>query len=337
MKKIFLLGCILSAGIFSKAGLLTVSNNSGFPAQYATIAAAITAANAGDTIYVYATGNYYGEVNTLTKRLIIFGGGSQTNGGCWTDRINCNPGSDGSVISGFGFAANANCSANNVAYTDCQFNSNGGCFTFNGNNGLLENNIFYIGLCLNTYGLSNIVIRNNIFYSGFGGLPGITGTVSNNVFSSATAGDGTFWFLQNGEAMGNGLTISNNIFYKKSPAHGVVSQCNFIKNIYYDTNGNVPPVNAGSSGNIEADPQFENYPAGGISSYNLAHSYKILAASPGHNYGTDGTDVGVWGGQNPMNVPFYAPLPRVYEITAVNNTVPQGGQLQLTIKATKAH
>jgi hypothetical protein len=66
------------------------------------------------------------------------------------------------------------------------------------------------------------------------------------------------------------------------------------------------------------------------------YDYHLQAGSPGINFGTDGKDVGMWGGTVPVNLGFEPPVPRIYDLKVNNATVPAGGTIQLTIKATKA-
>jgi hypothetical protein len=135
---------------------------------------------------------------------------------------------------------------------------------------------------------------------------------------------------------GPGVRIWNNIFFKSNPIgpNGVTSLSEFKNNIYHLTN-NPPPANGLSSGNINADPQFVNFPIAGAT-FSFDYNFHLQPSSPGINYGTDGKDVGMWGGPVPVNWGFEPPIPRIYELTVNNSTVPAGGTLQLTIKATKA-
>jgi hypothetical protein len=75
MNRIFLLSFqLLLFAYFSYAKVLTVSNRTGSSAQYATIAAAISDAIAGDTIYVQGSETDYGNID-LNKRLVFMGPG----------------------------------------------------------------------------------------------------------------------------------------------------------------------------------------------------------------------------------------------------------------------
>nr|MCU0389209.1 hypothetical protein [Chitinophagaceae bacterium] len=69
----------------ANAGVLTVNNATVSPGQYNTIAAAIAAASAGDTILIHGTGINYGSI-TVDKRLVFIGPGHNP-----VDKQNTNP------------------------------------------------------------------------------------------------------------------------------------------------------------------------------------------------------------------------------------------------------
>jgi pectin methylesterase-like acyl-CoA thioesterase len=70
---LLILFCIVSLSAF--ATIRTVSNDPQNPAQFNTIQAAVNAAVVGDTIYVNASSTTYSENVSVTKRLVLIGGG----------------------------------------------------------------------------------------------------------------------------------------------------------------------------------------------------------------------------------------------------------------------
>jgi hypothetical protein len=347
MRILFTLLCFSLSAFLAQANILTVSNSTVYPAQYSTIMSAVNAAVAGDTIYIYPTGpsNFYAEPININKKLVIIGGGVYADRvgklGTWSQTSSyslqiTSAAAEGSVIMGMGFVSPVAVGTladpvNNIMFSDCRFS---GCEVY-GNNIVFENNIMSsTPVNVSSYGALNIIFRNNLVYAGIGLRPGTTGILENNVFVTSDQANAALRYIQNGEAWGPGVTMRNNIFYRADigPA---AAQSPFVNNIYFLTN-NPTPSTLGSSGNMNANPLFINLPPNGSTDFVLAHDFHLQASSPGKNFGTDGKDAGVWGGNRPINAFFESPLPRVIQITLSNNTIPTGGQVQLTIKATKA-
>lgn len=71
-----------------------------------------------------------------------------------------------------------------------------------------------------------------------------------------------------------------------------------------------------------------------ICNVSVGSNLALKSTSPGHNAGTDGKDIGLYGGagaQNPLTgVP---PIPLVTTMNINNVTVAPGGTLSVTIKA----
>ncbi len=151
----------------------------------------------------------------------------------------------------------------------------------------------------------NLVLRNNLFLN----------RTSNNFLSLIE------------------IVLENNIFYKSEPTG--LSLSTFNNNLTYLCNNNTIPYgdNLGS-GNIEAtDPEFINYPAlGGAHSW--SYDYGLEATSPAAGTGTNGTDIGLTGGNAPVNqLPIYAKIPGVTLLDIPVSSVPVGGTLQIQIEA----
>jgi len=235
-----------------------------------------------------------------------------------------------------------NTSVDNVVISECKI-SNAYFFC---NNILFENNIVSYsgcgGSCVNFYGTTQRIIQNNIFDNNVGFKDG-DAIIRNNIFASNDQGRKSFSSLSSVFAT-NAVQIHNNIFYKNSPSgiasDGIGGTFNFLANAEYKNNiayltTDGFPANSSSSGNLITNPLFENYPALGAA-FSFEYDYRLQPVSPGINYGIDGKDVGMWGGIAPVNAGFEPPIPRIYQLSVSNATVPPGGTIQLTIKATKA-
>ncbi len=346
----FLVACCINS--LAWANILTVSNNVTFPGQYSTIQSAINAASTGDTIYIYPSASLYNEAVNITKRLVIIGSGANEQRPSrlpsFVNTINLtSSAASGSVLTGL-YLYNIITSGSdiipvdNLIVSDCRFNGqDGGICQFFGSNILIENCIFFGngiggGFRFPRYGSSGNIIQNSYIHGSIALRPGTNTIIRNNIFASGDANTVAFTDIQNGEAFGPNVRIWNNIFFKSNPIgpRSVSDASEFKNNIYHLTN-NPPPVNAQSSGNLNANPQFVNYPIGG-SNFSFEYNFHLQPSSPGINYGTDGKDVGMWGGPAPVNLGFEPPIPRIYDFKVNNATVPAGGTIQLTIKATKA-
>jgi hypothetical protein len=346
----FLFSLLVACNIASllNANILTVSNHAGYPGQYNTIQSAVNAANAGDTIYIYPSPVVYNETVNSSQRLVIIGSGAnpQRPSGLLSYVFSINltsTAASNSVIMGLYITGSIVCGSdvnhiNNLVVSDCQFNA--GSNYFFGSNILIENCILSsnngLGGSLQMRSASSgNILQNNYFHGSIHLRPGTNTIIRNNIFASGDVNTNAFAYIQNGEAFGSSVKILNNIFFKSNIAPpGVADACEYKNNVYYLTN-NSAPSNAQSSGNINADPQFVNYPALGAS-FSFNYDYHLQPTSPGINYGTDNNDIGMWGGLAPVNKGFEPPIPRIYQFTVNNPNVPAGGTIQLTIKATKA-
>jgi len=67
--------------------------------------------------------------------------------------------------------------------------------------------------------------------------------------------------------------------------------------------------------------------------------YRLQPGSAAANYGTDGKDVGIYGGTSPIDYPLAGepPVPQIKSMTINNNVVPPGGTLNVNVKAKKAN
>jgi len=349
MKTLFtflLIGCLSGS---AWATIFTVCPNTSYPAQFATIQAANDSASPGDTIYVYPA--KYLVATNLSKRLVLIGPGLDPHRPTRVPATMIQPfhlvgaACSGTVIMGITFnhevlSGNYTTLVNNLSFIECRFNSTA---QFWGNNILVENCILYrcaqcdaVSLAFFTDNAYGNIIQNNYIQGSIALQSGTNTLIRNNIFASVDVNSNAFldmtWQLSYGPA----VHIFNNIFYKSNPAtpYNATNESAFINNIYYLTSKPIPS-NLLSSGNINADPQFVNFPAAGdLFSFN--YDYHLQSSSPGIKYGTDGYDVGIWDGPSPVNAGFEPPIPRIYDMKVGNSRVPAGGTIQLTIKASKA-
>ncbi len=71
-------------------------------------------------------------------------------------------------------------------------------------------------------------------------------------------------------------------------------------------------------------------------SFSYAYDFSLQATSPGKNAGTDGTDIGIYGGAKPFVDMTGSPaIPQMKSIQILNPVIPAGDSLRVIIKANK--
>jgi hypothetical protein len=360
MKKTLLSGLsIIAFSLISNATVHTVSNDVNSPGQFTSAQAAHDAANSGDTLYIHATATSYGELN-VKKPLVIIGEGSLPNKAIQYNSYfsNINMTFSDSPISsangtkifglkidfltfldecnGCNYISNFEIARNLIQYLNAAWRVNNALIYQNVINNfsgqyfslVFTNNIVQsIGLDNNNG--SNNLISNNIIENGISSRGAI---VSNNIFYKSTAGG-----VIDNDNNNKDLTWTNNLFYA-----GV----NFaISDIVFGTN-------TGTGNIINVNPSFilgvlpttligYNYstPANGPFA-----NYHLQATSPGINYGTDGSDIGIYGGAHPwidgtttdsryryFTMP--SQVPHMISMDVLNPTIPLNGTLNIQFNA----
>lgn len=333
------------------ATIRTVSNDPNNPAQFATIQAAVNAAVAGDTIYVNASPTVYSETVTISKRLVLIGGGyNSPNQLGFTSSVvqfffsrTATGDPSGSVICGFNISSIGVSGGLPTFSNITVFRNRISSFSLVGNNWLIYNNI------ITSLGLGNSPVPNNII-------------VQNNIitnFISGTTGNANFLIDHNlfigGSFYLNSIqfaAITNNIF--ATSTSGPIMPSSTINNNLNNNLCNIsnisatPPTNSFAGGpNIAAgnfvgtDPLFVNVP--NFNSYSATANYRLQSTSPGRNAGTDGTDLGIYGGSFPFpsggapgngfDTSALPPIPQVTNLNVQNPSLVPGAQLKVTIQA----
>lgn len=361
MKKIYSLMLVaVSLGLAQQnasATVWTVSNNPDRPAQYTGIQAAVDAASPNDTILITG-GTYSGSVDVVIP-LVFYGEAiagpdfpvTYLTGTLSFKRFNNSLSSSGSRVYGMrlgglsfngsfsGYAAGQRVLEDYIIerchLATSTINVNDGISNITYRNCLLKDATHQLNASAESpIAISNIIYTNNVFedmfFTGYSdGLPqygDMNGAVlmRNNVFiDQTTSGFGGL----------SEIILENNIFYRSEPTG--LTGSTFNNNISYLCNNNALPYGNNIGGaNIEnTDPLFANYPAlGGVFSFD--HDYSLEAGSPGIGTGTNGTDIGINGGNAPVaNLYKYAKIPAVTELNIPVSSVPVGGTLQIEIQA----
>lgn len=312
----------------------------------------MTKAVAGDTIYLPGLNYNYGKDFIIDKELHIFGVGyniDSTQATGYTglqNNVIFVSGSDNSSISGIWiqgsitFGTNAtNNTVSHVSISRCLVNDLSLGYNFNGN----SSNASFISIRENIIRAtldggstcSNVSVENNFISHAGRNFVNQTNTYfSNNVFDHHYRYDSQTAFINV-----SNVYYTNNIIRAENPLiASQVNNCTFTNNIFYanvtfdagvnGTNTGLGNIVNQSVASIFEGPVFNVYHDGNWNSHwDKSYNYRLKATSPGKNAGTDGTDIGMYGGLKPYKV---TPLiPRVTAKTIAPKVV--NGKLGVSV------
>jgi len=350
MKINFLIISLLLLSVFAKATVWTVDNNINSLAQFTTIQEAIGAASNGDTIMVAGSNTNYASI-IINKKLTLIGPGYNPKIGypasisnIGLDTIPNFSGASGTRIIGFKFGyigvVGGNDVIKNVTIERNKISSaNFGSYWVVKNNIIIECNVAVNTQC---------IISNNIFINisasnslTFLARSGALVLFSNNVvitnggcFSNNASNITSSYYIDN-------CIVTNNIFYGSSPNNPYDVNCTWNNNISYSTindNFNLSGSNSGTGNIVGADPMFTSVSS---TTFDYSYDFHLQAGSPGKNAGTDGTDIGIYGGMYPFpsggDVPYQTSpvpnVPQILEMNVINQVLNIDGTLQIQIHA----
>jgi len=338
--KITLIGCLF-AFIANAQTVHTVDNRSQSGALFTTLQDAVNAATAGDIIQIHPSATSYGSI-TIGKRLTLVGLGH--------DPITHNEGLKATIgnISFYGTAANSEIkgltlnavvqgggTANNLDNIHIIHNRisviNAGSTNGLTDSWIIEGN--YItspstGVTTNSDGW---LIKNNFMLGGVSNL-NVTNLVTNNIFFSTSNATSDVFFSNCTSTI-----ISNNIFVTNGnmTEFGISNSPNldFRNNLTYSFVGNTIVTLPGTNNLDNTNPMFTTALTSTENDF-YANDYHLLGGSLGVNYGTDGTDIGIYGNNflfDPQGRPDLMPYPT--SITINNNVVAPGQALNVNFTA----
>ena len=340
---------------FADAQTIRVADNTGRAPQgnhvYTTLQEALDDSDPDDVIHLVPSATEYGFVIIHTK-VNILGLGlsvSRSEGARWSQLsgVVLEAGSDGTTFSGL--LIGGTISARNikdVTVERCWSSSNTPFELMDADNWIIKNNIFWYegGVGGNIHG-SNLNFTNNIWRKEASEGLTITSTgnllVKNNVFIAEPNSSGKFNKLVD-------VLFINNIFYGWQPTSKFTSFSSgdiFTNNLTYLTeNSDLPPDgerNSGANNLIGQNPRFEDFPATlagkhpGRTQIPAEFDFRLKDTSPGKNYGIDGSDIGVYGGDFPFpdqSILSITNFPFISEINT-SGVVLEGGDITVTVKA----
>jgi hypothetical protein len=353
----------------TKGNILTVSNDVNKPAQFNTIAAAFSAAAAGDTIYLYGSSAGYGDI-TIDKSITIIGNGFNTRKEFFhlslLNLVRLSNDVSNVTIDGVSMARFIPVTTSAFNYTNITIRNS---HIFTELRYALDGNAV-----VNCSGnISNWLIDNCIIYR------------FNLQYNSACAGiqPATSGFLVKNSLIGY-VVQNHNVFFSNCqfglPNFNSCSfefqanrdcsfeNCTFIKMNFQQFNTNMGNVfnnclthqtgvpspdfdlqswTGGSTGTannciINQNPLFIMQPVNCnilVDPVGFAPTLwdpAINAGSPALNAGTGGTHIGLTGGLTPYSFHGEPNLPVVRRFQLINSIVPPNGTVTLKATATKA-
>ena len=324
MKTIFISTLMLLAFSFSSMAqnLITVQNGSKVQ-FYVSLDSAYVHSADGDTLYL--PGGSYGSL-TVDKRLHIIGVGHNPDSTKATARtimsgLTLNNGAANGSVTGISFQGNIFFNSGFNGYTISR------CFIY-GNitnvapvktdaNISITENIIEGELVL--YRFSNSLISNNIFLS-------LVSISNNSIFKN------NLLLYFNGYYINqfNNSTIENNIGYIGVQSY---SGCILNNNINFGVNGS-SGSNQGSGNFLGVgvlDSIFVNYDVNTMQGENIYKAdFHLAPNSPYKNAGTDGTDIGIYGGTFPWKAGSIPYNPHIQK-NSVSGTTDANGNLKVNI------
>jgi hypothetical protein len=135
----------------------------------------------------------------------------------------------------------------------------------------------------------------------------------------------------------NGLTVNNSIFYGVRPFIVTTNTSTSASNcLSFGNTNNAFSFTTTTAALVGVNPQYTAYNTSASPAFSNTDNYRLSATSPGKNYGTDGKDIGVYGGI--FNFTMGGEPPSVPVIRAMNlqgsTTVPAGTPINVNVIST---
>lgn len=336
MKKFFILvvALIVCLPMYLSANLgkILVENPDGSTSLHITFAAAVSAAQHGASMYLPA--GYWEESVTISKRLNIYGVGHYPNSSPvipGTSRINSltfinNTDSttvQGLIISnGLSYGNGTSVAIRNHYFLRCNI---GGTFNLavSGTN-TISNHVFKECI-INILSATNATIPNNIiftncFFNFMGSLRGSNIYITNCIIGNSNV-------FQYGTS--RNLLIENTIFMRTSADHFQSLESSIINNCIFFSATVTWGSNSGVD-NILSQNCAGTFESGVCTGFSYAGDYHLITGSPGIGAGTDGTDIGVYGGSSPFKDGGLPVIPNIKAFSVSKNPVDGKIQVQAT-------
>jgi len=361
----FLIGIFfLAASTRVQANIRTVNNSPGGGAQYSSLQEAINACNPYDTLYIHASSTIYPAVS-IVRPIVIFGEGAlpdqqylfktRIEGIYLSYSADFQSNAGGSKIYGCHINGLTIGTGNVNGVSDIRIERNQiDILSFNQGEppyytlGIHNNIVAINNLIGNVYGLimTNCVFFNNIMRDTSIQLQGSYNNVyANNVFIGNSQGLAGAQVINNlftkylGDAQDNNIFGSNCSYVNNVFSNGAsfCSSCAItqMNNIF---NAGVIVTQSPYGQGTLWESGYSNYPN------TLYPNFHLLSGSVGVGFGTDNTDVGIYGGAFPWvdyisadeRFRYFSPpsqLPVLKEFNILNPAINPNGVISIQVKA----
>lgn len=296
------------------------------------LADAYVAANNGDTLYL--SGNTFTPPSVFDKSLMIFGAGFYTDSTLATGKtfingsIDLNENADNFYLEGVEVTGDIRLyndkSINNVKIKRCKIN---GVFRADGNLSNPSSNLSLIGNIFMGYlyldNTQTALLSNNIIVQSFRGSNG--NMINNNIILGYISYTSYTLYL----FMGNNNILNNNIILWSDMDARASGTGNFFYNNLYVTNNPSYGTTPTASGNYTGVAQSAIFINQTGSTFDYAHDYHLQ--NSGAYLGTDGTEVGIYGGIFPYKEGAVPVNPHI-QFRNIAPTTDANGDLQIQIQ-----
>lgn len=302
------------------ARIWRVNNQAGVDADFATVAEAIEAASANDTIFIEPSVTSYGSI-TLDKPLYLIGVGyllganninTANEGNAKVGDISVGTEAGGSVVESLIINA-VQITASNVTIKRNYVSSsiNPANTSVNPTNVLVVNNFLAAGGSSIYGGFQNIIVANN-YIAGSPNLPGPASIINNVIKGNTYVGSGRY---------------ENNIFITDQDilARHANADVAFVNNIAAgnvgSANGNLSEVDLAEVFVVAPSIADNALPEG----FSSDSRWQLKENSPAQGAGTSGIDIGMFGGTSSYVLSGLPDIPILFDLELPVSTTTEVG------------
>ena len=341
MKKQLLTVALSALAFASFATIRTADNNGSNPGNYTSLQKAIDDSNAGDTIYLKASPISYGDI-VLNKPLAIIGDGvlnkKTSMKSTFMGKVEVQTAAGGSALVGFEADRIYVDDINKLLLDRLKINNYLIGTDINNNDSFWSSVLIrncYSNCSLGSTKMSDVYIDNSVLISFGSRVKSNNLIVSNSILLDLQVCEYVTFrnsIIDHYTSGGYNLDLySSNLFENNLFVINVSDYLSILspKNFFIGNNSVVP---------TGLSSTFKNYNAGLKSLFAISTDLRLVDGSTGKNAGTDGKDVGIYGGAFPwgdsyLSNPGLAPqVPHVMDIQTVSQS-PNKASIDVNIKA----
>lgn len=332
--QLIVLFVLLSGG--TNAQNLIAIQNGGTPTFYLQLDSAIVHSQNGDTIYIPG-GTWWTISQPINKRLHVIGVGHNpdstvaTGTTKITGNISLVSGASNGSLSGLYLAGDILTTGNIVNFSIFRCNLGSYNLTPGSTNWSFIENVIRGGCGASQPGASNCFFSNNLINGGSWSesYGFISSVFKNNILLSQ--GQCYPYSGCNYPIKASSSAFENNIFISTQMSCQGISNSSLNNNLFVQLDPLPNCSECWGSNNIVNQSQSSIFINQTGNTFNYSHDYHLQSSSPGKNAGTDGTDIGIYGGSFPWktgSIPFNPHIQYKY----IDGATDPNGNLNVNIK-----